>query len=107
MSSVSKKNKVKENIVFHYLLTEIRQRTLIFLELNIFHNKFIAHNIIRIQSGDSNMCGFYCIAFIEQKIAAKTLMDYTDLFLRNDYKNSDNIIYKNFKNKYGKIKCKP
>ena len=27
------------------------------------------------------MCGFCCIAFIEQKIAGKTLTDYTDFFL--------------------------
>ena len=49
------------------------------------------------------MCGFYCIAFIEYMLAGKTLLDYTNLFSPNDYKKNDKIIYKYFKNRYGRI----
>ena len=48
------------------------------------------------------MCGFYCIAFIEYMIGGKTLLDYTNLFSPNDYKANDKIIYKYFKDKYGR-----
>ena len=48
------------------------------------------------------MCGCYCIAFIESMLAGKTLLDYTNLFSTNDYKNNDKIIYKCFEDKYDK-----
>ena len=35
-------------------------------------------------------------------LAEKTLLDYTNLFPLNDYKKNDKIIYKYFKDKYGK-----
>ena len=37
------------------------------------------------------MCGFYCTAFIEYMLAGRTLLDYTNLFLSNDYKKNDKI----------------
>ena len=54
------------------------------------------------QYNESIMCGFYCIAFTEYMIAGKALLDYTNLFSPNDYKKNEKIIYKYFKNKYGK-----
>ena len=48
------------------------------------------------------MCAFYCIAFIEYMITGKALLDYTKLFSPNDYKKNEKIIYKYFKDKYGK-----
>ena len=48
------------------------------------------------------MCGFYCIAFIENMLAGKTLLDYANLFSPTNYKKNDKIIYKNVKNKYVK-----
>ena len=48
------------------------------------------------------MSGFYCIAFIEYILAGKTLLDYTNLFSPNNYKNKNKIIYKCFKDKYGR-----
>ena len=48
------------------------------------------------------MCGFYCIAFIEHMLSGKTLLNYTSLFSPNDYKINDKIIYKYFKDKYGR-----
>ena len=51
------------------------------------------------------MCGFYCIAFIAYTIAGKTL-DYTKLFFPDEYKENDKMIFKYFKDKYGKRKFK-
>ena len=62
----------------------------------------ITHNVFRIQSDDSTMCGFYCIAFIEYMIAEKTFLDYTNLFSPNEYKKTDKVIYRYFKDKYSK-----
>ena len=45
---------------------------------------------------------FYCIAFIAYMLGGKTLLDYTNLFSPNDYKKNDKIIYKDFKDKYGR-----
>ena len=68
--------------------------------LNKIRYKSITHNIFRIQDNESIMCGSYCIAFIEYMLAGKTLLDYSNLFSLNDYKNNDKIIYKYFKDKY-------
>ena len=54
---------------------------------NKIKDKSIIHNIFRIQSDNTIMCGFYYIAFIEYMIAGKGLLDYTNLFSPNDYKN--------------------
>ena len=51
------------------------------------------------QDNDSVICGFYCYAFIEFMLAGKTLLDYTNLFLRKDYKKNAKITYKYFKDK--------
>ena len=39
------------------------------------------------------MCGIYCVAFIEYSIAAKNLLEYTNLFSSNDYQKNSKIIY--------------
>ena len=54
------------------------------------------------QDNESNMCGLYCIAFIGYMLPGKTLLGYTNLFSPNDYKKNDKIIYKYFKDKYGR-----
>ena len=48
------------------------------------------------------MCGFSWIDFIEHILAGKPLLDYTNLFSPNDYKKNDKIMYKYFKDKYGR-----
>ena len=86
-------------------MTEILLYTLIPLEyipfkiLNKIRDKSITHNVFKIQDNESIMCGFCCITFIEYILAGKTLLEYTNLFSPNDYKN-DQIIYKYFKDKY-------
>ena len=49
------------------------------------------------------MCGFYCIAFIENMLAGKTLLDYITLFSPNDYKQNDQIKYKYFMDKMSSL----
>ena len=100
-------NKVKEHIWFHYLLRET-QHTAVYFDsfvieyipqevLSKIKGKSITHNICRMQSYDSLMCGFYCFAFIEYMFAGKTLLDYTNLFSPNEYEKNNKIIYKYFK----------
>ena len=74
--------------------------------LNKIKDKWITHNIFRIQSNDSIRCGFYDIPFIEYLIAEKTWLDYTNLFSPNGYKNNYKTIYKYFKHAYAKRKRK-
>ena len=61
--------------------------------LNKIKDRLITHNIFRIQNEDAIMCKFYCIALIEYMLARKSLLDYTNLFSLNDYKNNGTIIY--------------
>ena len=61
--------------------------------LNKIKGKFISHNIFRIQSHDSIMCGLHCIAFIDYMIAGKTLSNYINFFSPNDYQKNDKITY--------------
>ena len=61
--------------------------------LNKIKDKSITHNKFKIQDDDSIMWGFSCTAFSEYFLAGKTLLDYTDLFSRNDYKKNYKIIY--------------
>ena len=48
------------------------------------------------------MCGFYCIAFIEYMLSGEALLDYTNFFSPNDYKKDGKMIYKYFKDNYGR-----
>ena len=50
----------------------------------IIYCRKITYKVFRIQSGDSIICGFYGIFFIEYTIAGKTLLAYTNLFSPND-----------------------
>ena len=43
-------------------------------------DKSVTRNIFGIQSNDFIKCGFYCIAFIECKLAGKNLLGYINLF---------------------------
>ena len=66
-------------------------------------NKFIGSNeiksnIFRIQAYDSIMCGYFCIEFINYMLKGKTLLDYTNLFSPNYFKNNDQVIKRIFKN---------
>ena len=69
---------------------------------NKVKDKSITHNIFSIQDNDSIMCVFCCIAFVEYVIAGENFLDYTHLFLANDFKWNGKIIYKYFEDKHSK-----
>ena len=49
-------------------------------------NKNIEKNIFRIQAGNSIICGYFCIGFIDFMLAGKSLIDFTSLFSPYDFK---------------------
>ena len=58
-------------------------------EIRIFiSNKNIKINIFRKPAYDSIMCGYFCIGFIDFTLAGKTLTDFTNLFLPNNFKKT-------------------
>ena len=61
-------------------------------------NKNIKTNIFRVQAYDSVMCGYFCIGFIDFMFKGKTLTEYTNLFLPNNFEKNDDIILKYFMN---------
>ena len=58
----------------------------------------ITTNIFRIQPYDSIMCGYFCIGFINFMFDGKTLTEYTNLCLPNNFQKNVGIILKYFKN---------
>ena len=59
-------------------------------------NKSIKTNIFRIHAYDSIMCGYFCIGFINFMVAGKTLTEYANLYLPNNFKKNDDIILNYF-----------
>ena len=59
-------------------------------------NKNIKTNIFRIQAYDSITCRYFCIRFIYFMLAGKTLTEFINLFLRNNFLKNDHIILKYF-----------
>ena len=57
-------------------------------------NKNIKANIFRIQAYNSVMCRYFCIGFIDFKFKGKTLTEYTNLSLPNNFEKNDDIILK-------------
>ena len=68
------------------------------IEAFINNNKNITTNIFRIQTYDSIMCGYFCIWFIDFKLAGKTVTEYTNLSSPNNFKKNDDIILNYFMN---------
>ena len=58
-------------------------------------SKNIIANILRVQTNNSIMCGYFCIGFIDFMLAGKKLTDFTSLF--SPYDLNDNIILSYFK----------
>ena len=96
MSKISMTRKIKKRTGFQYILTEIEHIPQDVL--NKIKDKSITHNIFIVQSDNSTVYEFYCVAFTEHIIAGKTLLDYNNYFLL--------VIYKCFKDKYDKRKRK-
>ena len=53
-------------------------------------------NIYKTQTYDPVMCGYFCPGFIDFMLNGKSLLEYTNLFSRNDYEKNDKIILKFF-----------
>ena len=60
-------------------------------------NKSAITNIYRIQTYNSIMCGYFCIRFIDFMLKCKSLLEYTNSFSPNKYKNNAKIILKYFR----------
>ena len=60
------------------------------------NNKNIIANIFRIQVYDSVLCGHFCFEFIDFMFKGNSLIDFTNLFLNNDFKENDDIILNYF-----------
>ena len=58
----------------------------------------ITTNIFRIQPYDLIMCRYFCIGFINFMFDGKTLTEYTNLCLPNNFQKNVGIILKYFKN---------
>ena len=43
------------------------------------------------------MCGYFCTGFIDFMLVGKTLIDYTNLFSRDDLDKNDQIVISCFK----------
>ena len=63
---------------------------------NFFEKPSVTTDIYRIQTYDSVMCGYFCIGFIDFILKGKTLTDFTNLFLPNNFDKNDDIISKYF-----------
>ena len=63
-------------------------------------NENIKANIFRVQAKNSVICGYFCIGFIDFMLAGKKVTDFTNMFLRYDFKKNDNIIPTYFKDEW-------
>ena len=59
--------------------------------------KSIKANIFRVQAGNSIMCGYFCIGFIDFMLVGKKQTDFTSLFSPYDFEKNDGIILRYFK----------
>ena len=65
--------------------------------------KFIRHkniktNMLRIQSNNSKMCGYFYIGFSDFVIANKSMIEFNCLFSPYDFEKNDNIFLTYFEN---------
>ena len=98
-----------ENTGTHWVSLFVKPKYMVYFDsFGIEHipkeiNKFIGNNdiksnIFRIQPFDSIMCVYFCIEVIDYMLKGKTLLDYTNLFSPNDFKNNDQVIKRISKN---------
>ena len=96
-----------ESIETHWIALYVNAKNVVFFHSfwvehipkeikKLIGNKNIITNIYGIQAYDSIMCGCFCIAFIGFMLKGKCLLEYANLFFRNDYEKNDKIILKCF-----------
>ena len=92
----------------HWIVLYVKNNEVIYFDsIGVEHvtkeiKRFIGHksiktNIFRIQAGNSIMCGYFCIGFIDFMLAGRILIDFTSLFFPYDFKKNDKIIFDYFK----------
>ena len=64
--------------------------------------RFIGHkniktNIFRVQTGNSILCGYFCIVFCDFMFAGRSLIDFTSLLSAYEFKKNDKVIFGYFK----------
>ena len=67
--------------------------------MHFIGHKNIKTNTFRKQACNSIMRGYFCIGFIDSMFPGRSLIDFTDLFSRYDFKNNDDIILSYFNKK--------
>ena len=87
-----------ENTGTHWVSLFVKANKVIYFDDKFIGNKKIKASIFRIQAYDSIMCGYFCIEFINYMLKGKKLLDYTNLFSPNDFKENDQVIKRKFKN---------
>ena len=55
-------------------------------------------NIVRIQTYDSVMSGYFCIGFFDFMLKGKSATNFANIFSQNDLLKNDDIILKYFEN---------
>ena len=50
------------------------------------------------------MCRYFCIGFIDFILKGKCLLEHTNLFCTNEYKNNDKIVFETFSIEYKQAK---
>ena len=65
-------------------------------------NRNIKANIYCVQANNSEMCGYFCIGFIDFMLVSKKLIDYTNLFSPYDFNKNDSIIFSYFKDAWNR-----
>ena len=64
--------------------------------IKLIGDKNITTIIYVIQAYDPQMCGYFCIGFIDFMLKGKSLLQHRNLFSPNDYEKLDKIILKYF-----------
>ena len=71
--------------------------------IKFMENKSTITNIYRILAYDSIMCGYFYSGFTDLVLKGKSLLQYTNLFSRNEYKKNGKTILKHFEQNVDKL----
>ena len=85
-----------KNTGTHWIALYVKDNEIAYFDSFVGH-KNIKTNMFRIQAGNSVMCGYFCIGFIDFMFAAKSFTDFTGLFSPYDFKKTDDIILSYYK----------
>ena len=92
----------------HWIALYVKKNEVIYLDTfgvehvpkeikKLFGHKNTKTNIFRIQAGNSIMCVYFSIGFVDFMFAGISLIDITSLFSRYDFKKNYDVILSYFK----------